>query len=323
MYIARRIGLVVGAALLIAAPGSLRAAELLGLYLFENNYNDSSGNGNDLAITVFGSVPFAPGFQGQGTSWSANSANALQAPIDVSQQNNPTTTWGAWVNTNLVAQQMPLSVDNGGWDRMITTNGNRWGVGTGSGNAQSSAIPQLNTWEFVATSWTNSAVDLHVNGQVFNFAVNFGANPSNTFLDIGRNANGAGPWSGLIDSVFVFDDALSVGQVQAIRNLALSPLGYHPGQADELLDLADGTITGTVQIGDYVWSLTNDPFVGTLNDGEVAQVGDDFFLRIGGTGLFGAVPPPPLAPEPGTLLLGLVMVSMMAAAYRVGRRKGA
>jgi hypothetical protein len=41
-------------------------------------------------------------------------------------------------------------------------------------------------------------------------------NPSQSFIDIGRNANGAFPLRGLMDTVFFFDDTLTSTQMATV-----------------------------------------------------------------------------------------------------------
>ncbi len=203
--------LVVLAALAVSSVGATAAPTLLGLYLLDGNGNKAAGSGPNLTAEGNGAVSYVAGLSGQAASFNGTGANWLRAAVNSSGNTNPTFSWGAWVKlTNPSAWNIFLSNDDGGWDRFTQANNGRWSV-SHNGVVNSSAATSTD-WTFVAQSFDGTNQMLYVNGALVLTTAD-SPNSSQTFIDIGRNANSAFPLNGLMDSVFLFDDALAADQM--------------------------------------------------------------------------------------------------------------
>ena len=232
--------------LLASAGGWGARAGLVGFYSFDDPANplaDTSGRGRHLKVAA-GSNPVwsaTNGFGGSGTYDFSN--DRLIAPIDVNPAAMPRMTWGAWVRTDTIASGLRkvLGHDNGAWDRTIGLDNRNPGLVrytsftgddpvNGSGPVEGTPRP-LNTtnWTFLAAAYDQPSkkvtvfVDLDASTtndplvavtESAGFGVGF-----NTFAigDIRPDATSE-PWNGMIDSVFVFDEALEVAALTALRN---------------------------------------------------------------------------------------------------------
>lgn len=199
----------------LALGCGLAQADLIGLYLLDGNGNKAAGSGPDLTAQGSGVVSYVAGLSGQAASFNGSGLSWLRAAVNSSGDTNPTFSWGAWVKlTNSSAWNIFLSNDDGGWDRFTQANNGRWSV-SHNGVVNSTAATSSD-WTFVAQSFDGINQMLYVNGALV-LTVADSANASQHFIDIGRNANGAFPLNGLMDSVFLFDDALTGGQMASIH----------------------------------------------------------------------------------------------------------
>ncbi|MGF1524361.1 MAG: PEP-CTERM sorting domain-containing protein [Leptolyngbyaceae cyanobacterium] len=190
--------------------GISEAAELRGFYSFDGNGDEATGLGPDLV--QFGTVNYVDGLDGQAASF--NRTGWLRADINSSGHVNPTFSWGAWVKLNDPnGWNIFLSNDNHGWDRFTQVQAGKWSVS--HRGVVRSPYDTSTEWTFVAQTFDGTTQSLYVNDNpVFQTADS--PNVSQSFIDIGRNANGAFPLDGLMDGVFFFDDVLSDAQVETI-----------------------------------------------------------------------------------------------------------
>ena len=96
------------------------AADLLGLYTFENVIADQSGKGNDpVAQADVQKVTFASGIDGMAAVF--DGANSyIDVPINIKPGVVPQLTMGAWVKSDVTTGSHGiLSHDNFGWNRSI------------------------------------------------------------------------------------------------------------------------------------------------------------------------------------------------------------
>jgi len=199
----------------LALGCGLAQADLIGLYLLDGNGNKAAGSGPNLTAEGNGSVSYVTGLSGQAASFNGSGLNWLRAAVNSSGDTNPTFSWGAWVKlSNPAAWNIFLSNDDGGWDRFTQANNGRWSV-SHSGVVNSTAATSSD-WTFVAQSFDGIDQRLYVNGALVLTTAD-SPNASQHFIDIGRNANSAFPLNGLLDSVFLFDDALNAGQMASIH----------------------------------------------------------------------------------------------------------
>ncbi len=299
----------------------LAPPNLLGYYPFEGDYTDASGNGNDAAP---GQNPSevsitSAGFRGQAAdindpamSGGGNSGGTVDIPINTDPQNvgGPLdeATFGGWVNleTNNGFTGF-MATDNGGWDRGIhmgnSPAGQNWSIASG-GSQNTGPTPQPGNWEYVVGTFskvTNTATLYVGNASAGTSTTTTISRPDGQssaglgFLEIGRYDNQ--DMDGKIDDIFVFGDALTNDEVNAIRNLRLSALDFDVLQANELFNLYYSNSSGTV--GGMAWS----PVSGLSgNPGEVIyQGGGEWAVildSVAGTGLRGLRPPNLLAYYP-------------------------
>jgi len=119
---------------------------------------------------------------------------------------------------------------------------------------------------------------------------------------IGASNGTSEPFSGDIDEVGVFEDALTEAEGNAIFNLAMQPgLQYDLGEADQLFT-AFNQSTPTVTVAGIEWRLVSDGSLGG-SPGDVASTMIDglpaFTVNLGGGNGLQTVP----VPEPSSLLL--------------------
>lgn len=209
-------------------------AALIGLYTFEGNANDVSGNANH--GVVMGGASLAAGFQGQAYAFGGAASNDFIAlPFGINPATYPQLTMGAWVNTNVLGgppSSVPkaISHDDGSFDRTLgidfregccVTGASEWAAfGGGAGVVDSGIGVTTGQWVFLAAVYDQVAatVRLYVNDMVTTQA---GASLGSSSLNvvIGKNP-GFGSnehWDGLIDNVFFFDTALTDAEIETIR----------------------------------------------------------------------------------------------------------
>ncbi len=217
----------------IAVLGMLGTAQeseaaLIGLYEFNDSNNlglDTSENTNN--ATNNGAVFDGAGYEGGAASFNGSSS-FLSVPTDINPTVLPQLTWGAWVKPDSTTGiRTVLSGDNGGFDRTINIDSRaagNWSTFTGTGVFNSGVNPSTTDWTFLAAVYDESSDSLtyYVNNQSFSTTTNFGS--SNNFFEIGRNpvSGGVEHFDGLIDNIFVYDEALSAQEITNIRQNGFS-----------------------------------------------------------------------------------------------------
>lgn len=213
-------------------PGAAQAS-LLGLYTFNGNALDSSGNGNN--GTVHGNVSYSLttpwGTQALTLPGGTTRNDYVSVPINSTVAGTPAETFGGWFylapNTPQIIRGM-ISNDDGSFDRTLdvdTRNGGyQWSafiggsvIGTpGGGNITPGS------WTFVAVSYDNTGgahgtyifqVGTHQSTGSTNFDVNSVA--GTTY--IGINPNFDSEFQGGIADAFFFNTALSASDLMNIQ----------------------------------------------------------------------------------------------------------
>ncbi|MEM7383339.1 MAG: LamG-like jellyroll fold domain-containing protein [Verrucomicrobiota bacterium] len=282
--------------LLLGLMGSrfpLSAAELLGYYEFEENYADSSGNGNDgVPSQNPDQLSFKDGLRGKGLDVNDpdeanNSGGSVDLPINVNPGQLPGVTFGGWVNVENFEFDGFMAIDNGGWDRGITINArdsNAFSIASGEAPTHGAAVVP-GEWQYVVGTFDSeeSRATVYVGGDVAASMTTESANGADItavglqVIEIGRYDNQ--DLDGLVDDIFVFDEALDAHQVNAIRNLRLSTLDYSPADAAELFSWFATGQSGS--IADRPWTPTSGLVATTpgavidMGDGDLAVVLDD------------------------------------------------
>jgi hypothetical protein len=209
-------------AVLAASIAQPADAALVALYQFNDPDDiglDSSGNGNH--ANNVGAAFVRSGYQNGAASFSFDAH--LRAPVDVNRAVLPSMTWGAWVRPNQGggAIQAVLSNDDGGFDRQIGIDNrggvSSWSAFTGMNVLNAGIAPSTSDWTFLAAVYNQSQYSMtyYVNGQAFTTTTNFGGSPGS--FTIGRNATFDSNFSGLIDNVFVYNQAFSAEQIANLR----------------------------------------------------------------------------------------------------------
>ena len=200
---------------ILSIQGSASAAALRGFYPLDGNGTDPTGFGPELTEPGQ-AVNYVSGLEGQAASFDGTGSSWLRADVNSSGNVNPTFSWGAWVKLNRPnAWNIFLSNDNNGWDRFTQVSDGKWSVSNGTG-VQNSGAQASSEWTFVAQTFDGTQQKLYVDNQLVLTAQD-NQNPSQPFIDIGRNANAAFPLNGLMDGVFLFDDVLTQEEVETIR----------------------------------------------------------------------------------------------------------
>ena len=238
----------------LAAISSLAQAELVAHWPLDADGSDAAGQFDG---TVDGSISFgSPGANGNtGGAASFSGAGGVQVPYD-SALNPSSFTVTAWVNPSATA----------GWNSVVTSredngstvNGyilynspdNQWDFWTGGGGPTGSwgtnpgPSGVLNEWTHLAISYdeTTDTKILWVNGQNAAEVSGQGYVPNGTTPEFSRPFNiGAGAdlgdtffFTGLIDDVGLFDEALSAAVIQQVASEGVASI---PEPASAMLSL--------------------------------------------------------------------------------------
>lgn len=218
-------------ALCFALSSGTASAGLIALFNFNGTTNDVSGNGNN---PVAGSISgYSAGVQGQAANFNG-STNRLQLPINVSPSLMHSLTMGVWVSA-LEANNRTgiMSADDNSpanYDRQIGIDNRRLlgaggpalysysAFGGGSTGVLASGVAASSLFTFLAARYDGNTVTLFVDGQSFTENDATDNDPIEyPQLWIGKNPSFDSSFQGALDNAFVFDEALSDAQIEAIR----------------------------------------------------------------------------------------------------------
>ncbi len=178
-----------------------------------------AGTYGAITLTPAQAAAFGTAVAGDGTSrflnaTSGNPLNTLAAPLTVM----------AWVKPNAVARVQRILAGSGG-------DGNGWGYGLLFGGDQrfttfgvtdydqtAGATVQAGAWQHVAASFTGTAADLYLNGNLVDTKTggNFVVNPNEVFALFGQGQPVATElFTGSIDEVRVYRGALTQAEIVA------------------------------------------------------------------------------------------------------------
>ena len=209
-------------------------ADLIAYYPFEGDSTDATGNGND-GSDDGDAGPAGPftGFDGVGQAYEFFGQGHVVIPLNINPAQYPELTVTMWVKPDEFIVDQPglyktFGHDDGGWDRTFGLD-NRQGEyryaaftgGAGPGPTMTTGTEIEDDWTFLAAVWDTSAgpmVRFHANDAFVDEPL---ANTSSAHTDsaIGnlRPDNFNEGWQGLIDEVRIFNEALSVDQVNNVR----------------------------------------------------------------------------------------------------------
>lgn len=198
-------------------------AGLQAFYTFEGSLANQAGASH--AGTAIHAPSFtADGFEGQGLDFdSAANQHVVFDGLDINPDVMPAITFGGWFRADSGSPiRGVLSHDNGGFDRTIDIDWRGavpgWSALAGSVGVLGGAAVTTGQWTFVAVrhDQATGALTLFVDGVSVSAAdVSFGSGTGS--LVLGRNPGFDSPFDGQADNVFVFDEALSDGRIEAIR----------------------------------------------------------------------------------------------------------
>ncbi|MEM7248945.1 MAG: LamG domain-containing protein [Acidobacteriota bacterium] len=257
------------AALLLLLLATSARAELVGFYTFEGNTDDVSGNGND--PTAGAVTGYVVGHRGMGAQFDGID-DFLQLPIDISPGVMAEVTMGGWVRSDVTSgNRALLSADDNSpanFDRTVgmdTRPSNRYSAflgGGGAGVLQDTEPVSTTDFTFVAVRYDGTTVTLFVDDRMVDASDNTDGDPTHHPTTwIGKNPNHDLFFDGVIDEVFIYDEALTDAEVEAIR------LGVVVSTTDWTLS----TVTDPAN-SDATWPPPYDPIpaVGTFTLGTVS-----------------------------------------------------
>ena len=235
---------------------------LAALYDFENNMTDQvcDRDTDDVIGTAY-----TTGYEGQALEFDGID-DRITIPTNISPSERPELTMGAWVNPDVVdsSRRAILTQSNGGFDRSLriddrNTVSSSVGWATYGGFVgNSDVLPLAGQWTFVSVVYDQASNNarLHVGDQYFDFpGTTLGE--GNPKLWVGASPIGDHHFDGVVDNVFLFEQALSIEQVNDIRRLG------NPGFDAIMASVSPGEPRCREKVSD-----TEGGFDGTLTDND-------------------------------------------------------
>jgi hypothetical protein len=191
-----------------------------------NGSTDADGNlitNLSLDQTTFSCSDLSSGIQ---SSFSVNldgTNDFVSTGIDADVLAMPQTTWEGWINPNALTAgfQMIFSVDDGGWDRFLSLNGNNLVLSNGNSAATVTTM-QPSVWQHVAVTYdqVNNEAFVYINGLQYGAYATTYANSDNTndTFTLGKNSGGVNYFNGRIDEVRVWNTVRTPAQIKANYN---------------------------------------------------------------------------------------------------------
>jgi hypothetical protein len=317
--------------------GSLQGS-LISIYNFDaQNGNDSSGNNNHATGTVTYSTntPFGAGsgyaFSVSGSSkltavhttstGSTTGFNDITSNLSISFWiNSPSTGSDQWFR---VMRKGAGAENSGHWiiGRYMTSSDLNIRVDTGpsvapGGYNQNLAYNTANTildsnWHLVTytLSYSGGANGTYieyldgVQNQTGSFIYNLGFAPNTANLEIGFSS---GNWTGLLDDIGIWSNALTAGEARSIYTLATSGFKYELTDVTQLHALHSAA-SGSVELNGYTWTYADNLAGSGYNPGDLfynSSTNEWFLQMTSTTGLVAT-------PEPGRALLALLATSLL------------
>jgi len=208
---------------ILPEPVDPGVAGLVAHYAFENNTDDSSGNG--LNGTVMGDPTYATGPDGYGM---AMDFDGVDDYVDCGNPNNAFDITGqitvsAWVNIRSIPTAWAAIVVKGetGW-RLSAYSSQRsfhfgvcdWNLGNYSADGMTEV--ELNEWHHVCGTFDGATIELYLDAapEATKATTNvLGVSPTNLWIGANSEYSETRNWDGLIDEVMIYNRALSQAEV--------------------------------------------------------------------------------------------------------------
>ncbi|MBC8410229.1 MAG: prepilin-type N-terminal cleavage/methylation domain-containing protein [Rhodobacteraceae bacterium] len=146
----------------------------------------------------------------------------VTTPIDADLQAMPSTTWSGWIKpTGISGWQIIFGMEDGGWDRFLIIENGGLGLSMGitSNRWQTGKSVTAGVWQHVVAIYDNGSMRFYHNGIEFTTSSAEGNHSSNGTFTIGANQNGGyNFYTGLIDEVAVWDEALTASEITTLYN---------------------------------------------------------------------------------------------------------
>jgi chitodextrinase len=213
-----------------ATPTPTPAEGPMAQYAFENNTNDTSGNGNN--GTAVGSPTYSAGKIGQAINLNGSSQSVdIGSRPSLNMGANVTVAVWVWTNTThlgTIVRHGDINtspyVDYG----LVKDNGVISGagklcfqIGTTAGirNLCSTAAVSDNAWHHVAGTWNGATMQLYIDGALNTSMAESGtpANVNDT-TTIGRNQSFGEYFNGKLDDLRIYNRALTGSEIQSLAN---------------------------------------------------------------------------------------------------------
>jgi len=221
----KRATIVILGIVILLGLKALAEATLIAYYPFEGNANDMSGNGYN--GTVYG-ASLTTGYYGQAYHFDGSN-DYISAAVDINPNNYSQLTMGAWVKADSgIGASAIISHDKGGFDRTIgikewNNGGLSWQAFSGSGQFLTGSSVTTD-WTFIAVVYDQdkSSVMLYVDGNTWTETGSLGSGYD--YINIGRNPKFGGYFKGIIDDVFIYNEALTKEQLDDIYQNGIAPV---------------------------------------------------------------------------------------------------
>ncbi len=232
MKMKMKLSLVFLLVLLVGFAGNafstpLDVSGLKHLWTGNGNADDSVGGAHGTLGTT---TSFDTGINGQAFSLDGRQSSVVLAPVDIGHNNLPQMTMGMLINVDSIQNNRDwiMGHDNGGYDRALIINDNRFGFGlaAGVGHTYASSLPQfrnnLNTWFGIAVSYDQATAlatiyinDLLGNSSIQTVSTTLGTGNPNFTLG-GLELFGSHTVDALVDDVFIYDRSLSQQELDQV-----------------------------------------------------------------------------------------------------------